>query len=68
MSTTKKITLRVPPDQTPEEEAQLVAEVAAAMLASGQGVDEIDIELTSPEETDFQAVSSRTHASSRWNA
>lgn len=64
----KKITLRVPPDQTPEEEAQLVAEVAAAILASGEGVENIEFELTSPEETDYQAVSARSHASARWNA
>lgn len=64
----KKITLRVPPDQTPEEEAQLVAEVAAAILSAGDKVEEIEFELHSPEETDYQAVSQRSHASARWNA
>jgi len=63
-----KITLNVPPDQTPEEEARLVAEVAAAIMASGEGVDKIEFELRKPEETDYQAVSPRTHRSSRWNS
>ncbi|MGH3442641.1 MAG: hypothetical protein ACRDUY_11490 [Nitriliruptorales bacterium] len=60
------IKLTVPPDQTPAEEAELVASVAAA-IAETTGADRIDFELESPEDVSYQAVHRRTHASDRWN-
>lgn len=62
------IKLNVPPDQTPEEEAALVARVAQAITESTGAEDEITFELSKPEDVDYQAVSSRTEMSSRWNA
>lgn len=62
-----KIKLNVPPDQTPEEEAQLVARVAQAIIET-TGDEDIEFELTSPEEVDYQAVGQRTEQSARWNA
>ncbi len=61
------IKLNVPPDQTPEEEAALVARVAAAYEAS-TGRSDVKVELNRPEEVDYQAVSDRTHQSSRWTS
>lgn len=61
------IKLNVPPDQTPEEEAALVARVAAAYTNS-TGRDDVNVELNRTEEVDYQAVSDRTHASSRWSS
>jgi hypothetical protein len=68
-SKTKMTTIRlnVPPDQTPEEEAALVARVAAA-YESSTGRSDVTVELNRPEEVDYQAVSDRTHASSRWSS
>ena len=60
-----KIKLNVPPDQTPEEEADLVAQVAMAYRDS-TGEDDVEIELNRPEDVDYQAVSQRTEVSSRW--
>ncbi len=62
-----KIKLNVPPDQTPEEEAELVARVAAAIMES-TGDEHIEFELNKPEEVDYQAVSHRTELSSRWTS
>lgn len=61
--TTVKLT--VPPDQTPEEEAALVAEVAAA-IAESTGDEEITFELERPEEVKYHAVSNRQSPGSRW--
>jgi phenylpyruvate tautomerase PptA (4-oxalocrotonate tautomerase family) len=61
------IKLTVPPDQTPAEEAELVATVAAA-LADSTGADTIQFELQKSEEVSYQAVGSRTAASARWSA
>ncbi len=61
------IKLNVPPDQTPEEEAALVARVAAAYTDS-TGRQDVNVELNKTEEVDYQAVSDRTHASSRWSS
>jgi hypothetical protein len=59
------IKLNVPPDHTPEEEAALVAAVAASFQES-TGTTDVTIEVERPEEVDYKAVSDRTHASSRW--
>ena len=61
------IKLNVPPDHTPEEEAALVARVAAA-YESSTGRSDVNVEVNRPEEVDYQAVSDRTHASSRWSS
>lgn len=61
-----KITINVPPDKTPEEEAALVMAVAAAYEDS-HGNDNVEIEVNHPDEVDFQAVADRTQGSSRWN-
>ena len=61
-----KFKLQVPPDQTPDEEAQLVAEVAAAISAR-TGDDEIHFELEQPEEVSYQAVMQRSRDTDRWN-
>lgn len=62
-----KIKLNVPPDQTPQEEAELVARVAQAIQES-TGEEHIEFELNKPEEVDYQAMSQRTEASSRWTS
>lgn len=59
------IRVNVPPDHTPEEEAALVARVAAAYEAS-TGRADVTVELNRPDEVDYQAVSDRTHRSARW--
>lgn len=63
MTTVKLI---VPPDQTPAEEAELVASVAAA-IAERTGADTISFELERTEEVRYGALGQRTHASDRWN-
>ncbi len=60
------IRLTVPPDQTPAEEAQLVAAVATA-IAESTGADTIQFQLEKSEVVSYQAIGSRTHASDRWN-
>ena len=60
------IKLSVPPDQTPAEEAALVASVAQA-IAETTGEDHITFELERPEETKYHAVSDRMQGSDRWN-
>ena len=57
------IRLNVPPDQTPEEEARLVAEVAAS-YAESTGSDDVTVEVTRSEEVDYRAV--QAQSSSRW--
>ncbi|MDP9022895.1 MAG: hypothetical protein M3N57_09430 [Actinomycetota bacterium] len=64
MTTTIKLT--VPPDQTPAEEAELVAAVASA-IAERTGEAEIHFELEKSEEVSYQAMGNRTAASDRWN-
>ncbi|HEX9767499.1 MAG TPA: hypothetical protein VGA36_12110 [Nitriliruptorales bacterium] len=62
-----KIKLNVPPDQTPEEEAALVFQVAMSYQDS-TGESDVEVELSKPEEVDYQAVSKRTEVSSRWTS
>ena len=57
------IRVNVPPEHTPQEEAQLVADVAAAYVES-TGSDDVVVEVERPEEVDYRAV--RTSGSSRW--
>jgi len=61
------IKLTVPPDQTPAEEAELVARVAAALSESLDDATEIHFELETSETVDYQAMSHRTQVSDRWN-
>lgn len=60
----RRVTINVPADRTPEEEAELVARVAAAYENAGTNVT-IDVEVS--EEVDYKSVSPRTEMSSRWN-
>lgn len=57
------IRIKVPPDQTPEEEAALVAEVAASFEES-TGSRDVDVQVERSEELDFHALQGRF--SSRW--
>ena len=59
------IRLKVPPDQTPEEEAALVAEVAASFEDS-TGSTDVNVEVERSEEVDYSTV--RAQASSRWSS
>jgi phenylpyruvate tautomerase PptA (4-oxalocrotonate tautomerase family) len=58
------IRVNIPPDHTPEEEAALVAEVAAS-YADSTGHDDVTVEVTRPEEVDYRSVQARQ--SSRWS-
>ena len=58
MSGVRHIRVNVPPDQTPEQEAALVAAVAEAYEQS-HGHRDVEIEVEHPEEVDFRAVASR---------
>ncbi|WP_052666347.1 tautomerase family protein [Nitriliruptor alkaliphilus] len=58
------IRLNVPPDHTPEEEAALVADVAAS-YADSTGSDDVTVELNRSEEVDYRRVQAGT--SSRWD-
>ncbi len=58
------IRLKVPPDHTPEEEAALVAEVAASYEES-TGSDDVTVEVERTEELDFNSL--RAQNSSRWS-
>jgi hypothetical protein len=58
------IKLKVPPDQTPEEEAALVAEVAASFEES-TGSRDVTVEVERSEEVDFRALQNRSAA--RWS-
>ena len=57
------IKVNVPPDHTPEEEAALVARVAAAYEDS-TGSGEVTVEVNRPEEVDFRSTGAP--ATSRW--
>jgi hypothetical protein len=57
------IRLTVPPDQTPEEEELLVAQVAASYEES-TGSRDVTVEVTRSEEVDYRALQAQT--SSRW--
>jgi phenylpyruvate tautomerase PptA (4-oxalocrotonate tautomerase family) len=57
------IRLNVPPDHTPDEEAQLVADVAASYVES-TGSDEVTVEVTRSEEVDYRSL--QAQLSSRW--
>ncbi|MGH8907347.1 MAG: hypothetical protein ACRD0K_12680 [Egibacteraceae bacterium] len=62
------IKLIVPSDQTPQEEAALVARVAAA-VAEDTGVDTVHFHLARSEQLRVEgAVADRMHAGVRWNA
>ncbi|MEE8603158.1 hypothetical protein [Euzebya tangerina] len=62
------IKLTVPPDQTPAEEAELVARVAAA-IAESTGETDITFQLTKTEEVKVAgAIGDRMAVGSRWNA
>lgn len=58
------IKVTVPPDHTPEQEAQLVADVAASYLDSTGSAD-VHVELERSEEVDYRSVPAA--ASSRWS-
>ncbi len=57
------IRVNVPPDHTPEEEAKLVADVAAAFVES-TGSDDVTVEVNRPQEVDFRTV--QAGSASRW--
>ncbi len=57
------IRLKVPPDHTPEEEAALVAEVAASFEES-TGSKDVTVEVERSEEVDFRSL--HAQSSSRW--
>ena len=58
MSGVREIRVNAPPDQTPEQEAALVAAVAEAYEQS-HGHRDVEISVDHPEEVDFRAVGSR---------
>jgi hypothetical protein len=57
------IRLNVPPDQTPEEEASLVAS-AAASYEDSTGSRDVTVQVTRSEEVDYRAVHAAMTA--RW--
>lgn len=57
------IKLNVPPDKTPEEEAALVAAVAASYKDS-TGSDDVTVKVERPDEVDYRAVDAEQ--TSRW--
>jgi|NGEPerStandDraft_5_1074534.scaffolds.fasta_scaffold84984_2 phenylpyruvate tautomerase PptA (4-oxalocrotonate tautomerase family) len=59
------IRVNVPPEHTPEEEAQLVADVAAAYTES-TGSGDVTVEVQRPEEVDYRSVPTRQ--TSRWSS
>lgn len=62
------VRLRVAPDQTPQEEAELVARVAAA-VAESTGEDHVTFELTSSEQLRMEGnVSDRMSRGARWGS
>jgi phenylpyruvate tautomerase PptA (4-oxalocrotonate tautomerase family) len=62
------VKLNVDPQQTPQEEAELVARVAAAM-AEATGADEIRFELVKSESVEVSGtVAERMGAAARWTA
>lgn len=54
----RQIRVNAPPDQTPEEEAALVAAVAEAYEET-HGHRDVDIQVDKPDEVDFRAVADR---------
>jgi hypothetical protein len=64
----KTVKLTVPHDQTPQEEAVLVARAAAA-VAEDTGADTVGFELTRSEQMRVEgAVGHRLTAGARWHA
>jgi hypothetical protein len=61
------VKLNVPPDQTPDEEAELVASVAAA-VAEFTGSDTVTFEFTKSEQVTVGAVADRLLEGVRWRA
>ena len=62
------IKLNVDPQQTPQEEAELVARVAAA-VAESTGSTEISFELVKSEQVEVSgSVAERMNNSARWSA
>jgi hypothetical protein len=57
------IKLNVPPDHTPEEEAELVAAVAASFEES-TGSKDVTVEVSRSEEVDYRTV--QAAQTSRW--
>lgn len=57
------IKLNVPPDHTPEEEAELVARVAASYEDS-TGSRDVTVEVNRSEEVDYRTI--QAQQSSRW--
>jgi hypothetical protein len=57
------IRVTVPPDHTPEEEARLVADIAASYEES-TGSRDVTVEVTRSEEVDYRHLQAQT--SSRW--
>jgi hypothetical protein len=57
------IKVNVPPDHTPEQEADLVAAIAASYEESTGSAD-VQVEVNRPEEVDYRSVQAQT--SSRW--
>ena len=57
------IKVTVPPDSTPEEEARLVAEIAASYVDS-TGSEDVTVETTRSEEVDYRSL--KTGKTSRW--
>lgn len=62
-----RIRVSVPPDKTPEEEAELVAMVASAYEEMHGPGGEVTVEIDRPEEVDVKGVADRAHASKRWS-
>lgn len=63
-----KIQLHVAPDQTPQEEAELVAKVAAA-IAESTGTDTVHFELVKSEQMSVNGtVADRMAKGARWSA
>lgn len=58
------IRVNVPPDHTPEEEARLVAAVAASYEES-TGSSEVTVEINRSEEVDYRTLD--TERTSRWS-
>lgn len=59
------IRLNLPPDKTPEEEAEIVRAVADSFEDS-TGNRDVTVEVSKPEEVDYHGVSDRAQVSSRW--
>ena len=61
------IRLDAPPDQTPDEEAELVASVAATIVES-TGADSVTFELVKSEQVTVASVADRMAKGVRWHA